>query len=187
MAGNGPPRRHPREPYASGHNAAWERNRRSRQPAPGAQPERACNANARFAVTRATSVSGSWPPARSCSQAARDSRYCPAQYAATANSSRHRQAWKVSSTNRMSPHLGRASGPGRTGSGHCRARPGGPVPGVPHPWRTAIIVLIQRGEGPGMELALARSPHFRAGVYSAIASFDRQGPRLATSGGRPMA
>jgi|GEM_PF-6521525 hypothetical protein len=38
-----------------------------------------------------------------------------------------------------------------------------------------------------MELALARSPHFRAGVYSAIASFDRQGPRLATSGGRPMA
>ena len=43
---------------------------------------------------------------------------------------------------------------------------------------TAIIVLIQRGEGPGMELALARSPHFQTGVYSAIAGFTEPGESL---------
>ena len=43
---------------------------------------------------------------------------------------------------------------------------------------TAIIVLIQRGEGPGMELALARSPHFQPGVYSAIAGFTEPGESL---------
>lgn len=43
---------------------------------------------------------------------------------------------------------------------------------------TAIIVLIQRGEGSGMELALARSPHFQPGVYSAIAGFTEPGESL---------
>lgn len=43
---------------------------------------------------------------------------------------------------------------------------------------TAIIVLIQRGEGPRMELALARSPHFKPGVYSPVAGFAEPGESL---------
>nr|WP_306672322.1 NAD(+) diphosphatase [Geothrix fuzhouensis] len=43
---------------------------------------------------------------------------------------------------------------------------------------TAIIVLIQRGAGVNRELALARSPHFKPGVYSAIAGFTEPGESL---------
>lgn len=43
---------------------------------------------------------------------------------------------------------------------------------------TAIIVLIQRGEGAQREWALARSPHFKPGVYSAVAGFTEPGESL---------
>jgi NAD+ diphosphatase len=43
---------------------------------------------------------------------------------------------------------------------------------------TAIIVLIGRGEGPRRELALARSPHFKPGVYSPVAGFAEPGESL---------
>jgi NAD+ diphosphatase len=43
---------------------------------------------------------------------------------------------------------------------------------------TAIIVLIERGQGPGRELALARSPHFKPGVYSPVAGFVEPGESL---------
>lgn len=43
---------------------------------------------------------------------------------------------------------------------------------------TAIIVLIARGKGPDRELALARSPHFKPGVYSAVAGFTEPGESL---------
>ncbi|HJV48264.1 MAG TPA: NAD(+) diphosphatase [Geothrix sp.] len=43
---------------------------------------------------------------------------------------------------------------------------------------TAIIVLIQRGRGPEREWALARSPHFKPGVYSSVAGFTEPGESL---------
>lgn len=43
---------------------------------------------------------------------------------------------------------------------------------------TAIIVLISRGEGARREWALARSPHFKPGVYSAVAGFTEPGESL---------
>lgn len=52
---------------------------------------------------------------------------------------------------------------------------------------TAIIVLIQRGEGPDRELALARSPHFKPGVYSAIAGFTEPGESLEQAVHREVA
>ena len=52
---------------------------------------------------------------------------------------------------------------------------------------TAIIVLIQRGEGPDRELALARSPHFKPGVYSAIAGFTEPGEGLEEAVHREVA
>lgn len=54
---------------------------------------------------------------------------------------------------------------------------------------TAIIVLIQRGAGagPDRELALARSPHFKPGVYSAIAGFTEPGESLEQAVHREVA
>jgi NAD+ diphosphatase len=52
---------------------------------------------------------------------------------------------------------------------------------------TAIIVLIQRGKGPGREWALARSPHFRPGVYSAVAGFTEPGESLEQAVHREVA
>jgi len=52
---------------------------------------------------------------------------------------------------------------------------------------TAIIVLIQRGAGAGRELALARSPHFKPGVYSAIAGFTEPGESLEQAVQREVA
>jgi NAD+ diphosphatase len=52
---------------------------------------------------------------------------------------------------------------------------------------TAIIVLIARGEGPDRELALARSPHFRPGVYSAVAGFTEPGESLEAAVHREVA
>lgn len=52
---------------------------------------------------------------------------------------------------------------------------------------TAIIVLIQRGAGPERELALARSPHFKPGVYSAIAGFTEPGEALEQAVHREVA
>lgn len=43
---------------------------------------------------------------------------------------------------------------------------------------TAIIVLIHRGEGERRQWALARSPHFKPGVYSAVAGFTEPGESL---------
>jgi NAD+ diphosphatase len=52
---------------------------------------------------------------------------------------------------------------------------------------TAIIVLISRGEGPGREYALARSPHFKPGVYSAVAGFTEPGESLEEAVHREVA
>jgi NAD+ diphosphatase len=52
---------------------------------------------------------------------------------------------------------------------------------------TAVIVLIQRGEGTGRELALARSPHFKPGVYSAVAGFTEPGESLEQAVHREVA
>ena len=52
---------------------------------------------------------------------------------------------------------------------------------------TAIIVLIGRGEGPDRELALARSPHFKPGVYSAVAGFTEPGESLEQAVHREVA
>ena len=52
---------------------------------------------------------------------------------------------------------------------------------------TAIIVLIQRGAGAERELALARSPHFKPGVYSAIAGFTEPGEALEQAVHREVA
>lgn len=52
---------------------------------------------------------------------------------------------------------------------------------------TAIIVLIQRGEGPRRELALARSPHFKPGVYSPVAGFAEPGESLEQTVHREVA
>ncbi|WP_243293601.1 NAD(+) diphosphatase [Geothrix mesophila] len=52
---------------------------------------------------------------------------------------------------------------------------------------TAIIVLIQRGAGAERELALARSPHFKPGVYSAIAGFTEPGESLEQAVHREVA
>jgi NAD+ diphosphatase len=52
---------------------------------------------------------------------------------------------------------------------------------------TAIIVLIQRGTGPGREWALARSPHFKPGVYSAVAGFTEPGESLEQAVHREVA
>ena len=52
---------------------------------------------------------------------------------------------------------------------------------------TAIIVLIQRGEGRGREWALARSPHFKPGVYSAVAGFTEPGESLEQAVHREVA
>ncbi|QLG89954.1 NAD(+) diphosphatase [Chitinibacter bivalviorum] len=42
----------------------------------------------------------------------------------------------------------------------------------------AVMVLIRRGDGSNGELLLARSPHFRAGMYSAVAGFVEPGESL---------
>ena len=52
---------------------------------------------------------------------------------------------------------------------------------------TAIIVLIQRGAGADRELALARSPHFKPGVYSAVAGFTEPGESLEAAVHREVA
>ena len=52
---------------------------------------------------------------------------------------------------------------------------------------TAIIVLIQRGEGPAREWALARSPHFKPGVYSSVAGFTEPGESLEQAVHREVA
>jgi NAD+ diphosphatase len=52
---------------------------------------------------------------------------------------------------------------------------------------TAIIVLIQRGAGSNRALALARSPHFKPGVYSAIAGFTEPGESLEQAVHREVA
>jgi NAD+ diphosphatase len=52
---------------------------------------------------------------------------------------------------------------------------------------TAIIVLIGRGVGPGREWALARSPHFQPGVYSAVAGFTEPGESLEQAVHREVA
>lgn len=52
---------------------------------------------------------------------------------------------------------------------------------------TAIIVLIQRGEGASCEWALARSPHFKPGVYSAVAGFTEPGESLEQAVHREVA
>lgn len=52
---------------------------------------------------------------------------------------------------------------------------------------TAVIVLISRGEGPDRELALARSPHFKPGVYSAVAGFTEPGESLEAAVHREVA
>jgi NAD+ diphosphatase len=52
---------------------------------------------------------------------------------------------------------------------------------------TAIIVLIQRGEGPGRAWALARSPHFKPGVYSSVAGFTEPGESLEAAVHREVA
>ena len=52
---------------------------------------------------------------------------------------------------------------------------------------TAIIVLIQRGEGPDRAWALARSPHFKPGVYSSVAGFTEPGESLEAAVHREVA
>jgi NAD+ diphosphatase len=52
---------------------------------------------------------------------------------------------------------------------------------------TAIIVLIGRGAGRGREWALARSPHFQPGVYSAVAGFTEPGESLEQAVHREVA
>ncbi len=52
---------------------------------------------------------------------------------------------------------------------------------------TAIIVLIGRGQGADRELALARSPHFKPGVYSAVAGFTEPGESLEAAVHREVA
>ena len=52
---------------------------------------------------------------------------------------------------------------------------------------TAIIVLIQRGEGPSREWALARSHHFKPGVYSPVAGFAEPGESLEQAVHREVA
>jgi NAD+ diphosphatase len=52
---------------------------------------------------------------------------------------------------------------------------------------TAIIVLIQRGEGLGRAWALARSPHFKPSVYSAVAGFTEPGESLEQAVHREVA
>jgi len=52
---------------------------------------------------------------------------------------------------------------------------------------TAVIVLIGRGEGPDREWALARSPHFKPGVYSAVAGFTEPGESLEQAVHREVA
>ncbi|MDR3684967.1 MAG: NAD(+) diphosphatase [Geothrix sp.] len=52
---------------------------------------------------------------------------------------------------------------------------------------TAIIVLIQRGGGRAREWALARSPHFKPGVYSSVAGFTEPGESLEAAVHREVA
>jgi len=52
---------------------------------------------------------------------------------------------------------------------------------------TAVIVLIQRGEGAQREWLLARSPHFKPGVYSSIAGFTEPGESLEEAVHREVA
>ncbi len=52
---------------------------------------------------------------------------------------------------------------------------------------TAVIVLIQRGEGSARAWALARSPHFKPGVYSAVAGFTEPGESLEQAVHREVA
>ncbi|GLH68922.1 NADH pyrophosphatase [Geothrix rubra] len=52
---------------------------------------------------------------------------------------------------------------------------------------TAVIVLIGRGQGADRELALARSPHFKPGVYSAVAGFTEPGESLEQAVHREVA
>lgn len=52
---------------------------------------------------------------------------------------------------------------------------------------TAVIVLIGRGQGAERELALARSPHFKPGVYSAVAGFTEPGESLEAAVHREVA
>jgi NAD+ diphosphatase len=52
---------------------------------------------------------------------------------------------------------------------------------------TAIIVLIGRGTGPGRELLLARSHHFKPGVYGPVAGFTEPGESLEQAVHREVA
>jgi NAD+ diphosphatase len=73
-----------------------------------------------------------------------------------------------------------------SGEGHGRRCPAcGQVVFPSH--ATAIIVLISRGEGPDREYALARSPHFKPGVYSAVAGFTEPGESLEEAVHREVA
>lgn len=52
---------------------------------------------------------------------------------------------------------------------------------------TAVIVLIGRGKGDKREWLLARSPHFKPGVYSAVAGFTEPGESLEQAVHREVA
>ncbi len=52
---------------------------------------------------------------------------------------------------------------------------------------TAVIALIGRGEGADREWLLARSPHFKPGVYSAVAGFTEPGESLEQAVHREVA
>ena len=72
------------------------------------------------------------------------------------------------------------------GEGHSRRCPAcGRIVFPVH--STAIIVLIQRGEGPDRAWALARSPHFKPGVYSSVAGFTEPGESLEAAVHREVA
>ena len=52
---------------------------------------------------------------------------------------------------------------------------------------TAVIVLIERGDASGREWLLARSPHFKPGVYSSVAGFTEPGESLEEAVHREVA
>jgi NAD+ diphosphatase len=81
---------------------------------------------------------------------------------------------------------GACAAPLEPGEGHGRRCPACGLAVFPSN-ATAIIVLIARGEGPDRELALARSPHFKPGVYSAVAGFTEPGESLEQAVHREVA
>ena len=81
---------------------------------------------------------------------------------------------------------GACATPLEPGEGHGRRCPACGLTVFPSN-ATAIIVLIGRGEGPDRELALARSPHFKPGVYSAVAGFTEPGESLEQAVHREVA